>query len=223
MKYYILTSFWFLLLPSAFSQPVFENIPLLTVTGEAIVKVVPNQAIISVRVMRKVDVASINAASESFLFNKEDADIKFLGSDNQEVFSTIIEADAREKPVVFIKEFIVTVNNIGMLSKVVLELLRFNFTNIYSIRYRLSNLPELQNKVRHLAIANAKSIADNYAGQIGQAIGKVHLLKEEEVTISNWYVEKYKSHEEVLKSNYLYNPGYITIPCKVTVSYRLQQ
>lgn len=205
------------------AQPqIIENIPLLTVTGEAVVKAVPDQAIISVRVDRKIDIANISAVSDAFLFSQENTAIKFVGDDNKEIFSTVVELHVEDKTAIFIKEFIVTVYNLADLPKVIMELFRHGFKDIYSISYRLSNLQELRNNARSLAIQNARAAAQSYASALGQGIGKAHLVKEEDVWINNWYVEKYKPDiHELINTNYHFNPGYITIPCRVIVSYNL--
>ena len=214
-------SILFLAIPT--QAQILENIPLLTVTGEAVIKAMPNQAVISVRVQRRVDIANLSSVSDAFLFNKENTDIKFLGADNKEILSTITEVDINEKTSVFIKEFIVTVNNLPELTKVIMELLRHDFTGIYSVSYRLTNLPELKNNARKEAIANAKAAALLYARELGQSIGRAHLVKEEEVPLNNWYIEKYHPDvRELINTAYHFNPGYITIPCKVTVSFNLQ-
>jgi len=201
----------------------FENIPLLTVTGEAIVKVIPDQAVISVRVQRRVDIANISAVSDAFLFSKENTDIKFLGSDNREVLSTVLEANIDGKAAVFIKEFIITVKNLSDLTKVIMELLRHDFTDIYSISYRVANLNEIKNNARKEATANARATAILLARELGVTVGKAHLVKEEEIVVNNWYIEKYRpDFRGLTNTTYLFNPGYITVPCKVMISFNLQ-
>jgi uncharacterized protein len=205
------------------SAQTLENIPLLTVTGEAVVKVIPDQAVISVRVQRRVDIANISAVSDAFLFSKENTDIKFLGSDNREVLSTVLEAKIDGKAALFIKEFIITVKNLSDLTKVIMELLRHDFTDIYSISYRVTNLNEVKNTARKDAIANARATAVLLARELGVTIGKAHLVKEEEILVNNWYIEKYRPDiRELTNTTYFSNPGFITVPSKVTVSFNLQ-
>lgn|GEM_PF-2233354 len=201
-----------------------ENIPLLTVTGEAAIKAVPDQAVIAVRIQRRVEIASLTTVSDAFLFSKEQTDIKFIGSDNNEILTTVIETSINDQSALFIREFIITVKDLRDLTKILMELLRHNFTNIYYISYRLSNLSQLKENAMKQAISNARSAAENYARELGQTIGTAHLVKEEPVQVNNWYVEKFRPDiHEMIGSNYIFNPGYITIPCRVTVSFNLNQ
>lgn len=201
---------------------VVENIPLLTVEGEAIVKAIPDQAIITVRVHKRIGVENLTLVSDAFLFSKEQTDIKFVGNNDTEVLTSVLEATVNEKEAVFVKEFIITIHNMNDLTKVLIELLRHGFTNIHSVRYRLSDVNRLKDKARTDAIANARASAMVYARELGQGIGKAHLVKEEETQITNWYIDKFRPDiNELVGTTYRLNPGYITIPCKVIVSFDL--
>jgi uncharacterized protein len=202
---------------------VLQNIPLLTVTGEGVTKAVPDQAIISVRVQQRIDITNLSLGSEAFLFSKENTDIKFFGEDNHEIFSTIPEIDVKDykNAAVFVKEFIITVRDISLLTKVIMELIRRDFTNIYSITYRLTDITTAKNSARLLAVANARAAAELYAKALGQTIGKAHLVEEEDTKIVNWYTEKYRNANEIVSTTYNYNPGYISVPCKVTIGFEL--
>lgn len=201
---------------------VIENLPLLTVTGEAVVKAVPDQVIVAVRIQRKVDIESLTTVSDAFLFSKEQTDIKFVGNNDNEILTTLMEASTNDKTVVFIKEFIITIRNPENLTRVLMELLRHDFTNVYSISYRLSNPNDWKDKARREAMTHARATASLYARELGQTIGKAHLVKEEETQPINWFVEKYRPDiRELISTSYHFNPGYITIPCKVTVSFNL--
>jgi uncharacterized protein len=200
----------------------FENIPLLTVTGEATVKAIPDQAVIVVRVQRRVEISSLTTVSDAFLFSKEQTDIKFIGNDDSEILTSVMEAHLNDKSALFIKEFIITVNNLQNLTKVLMELLRHDFTNIYYISYRLSNINVLKDAARKEAVKNAHTTAMLYAREFGQGLGKAHLITEQETPINNWYIEKQRPDlNELIGTTYRFNPGYITIPCKVTVSFNL--
>jgi uncharacterized protein YggE len=217
--------FCFLVLTSSIilHAQVLQNIPLVTVTGEGVAKAVPDQAIISVRVQQRIDITNLSLGSEAFLFSKENTDIKFFGDDNHEIFSTIPEIDVKDNKnaAVFIKEFIITVRDISLLTKVITELIRRDFTNIYSITYRLSDVTSAKNSARLMAVANARAAAELYGKALGQSIGKAHMVEEEDAKIVNWYTEKYRNPGEVVNTVYNYNPGYISVPCRVTVSFEL--
>jgi uncharacterized protein YggE len=215
-----------LLFPSIYVQAqVVQNIPLLTVTGESVHKAIPDYAVISVRVQKRIDVANISGVTDAFLFNKENADIKFFGADDQEIQPTIPEINMSEtkSAVIFIKEFIITVKNVGDVARITMELLRRGFTDIYSVSYRVSNLNGLKQQACKLAIANARKTAEFYAAELGQTIGKAHTVTEEQTRIVNWYTEKYNPNiPQLLNIHYNFNPGYISIPCQMKVSFDLR-
>jgi uncharacterized protein YggE len=211
-----------LLFLTAHAQLV-ENIPMVTTTGEATVKITPDFAIISVRIKQTSNIANVIAATDAFLFSKQNTDIRFIDSENKEINVTRPEVLINNNSVTFIKEFIITIHNLDELPKTILDLLRHDFTDIYAISFRSSKLEEAKITARKMAIAHAQRSAAAYAEGIGQSIGKAHTIKEEDIMISNWYIDKYTpSLKELVNNEYYYNPGYITVPCKVTASFLLK-
>jgi uncharacterized protein YggE len=212
----------FILLSLIVNAQLIENIPLVTTTGEATVKVKPDFAVLSVRTKRTSNIANIIATTDAFLFSKQNADIRFIDVDNKEVLITEPELVLSNNTVTFIREFIITVHKMEDVPKVILDLLRHDFTDIYAVSFRSSKLEEAKAKARKLAITNAQRSAQTFAEAIGKAIGKAHIIKEEDPLINNWYIEKYNPNlKEIVNTEYQYNPGLITIPCRVTASFML--
>lgn len=58
-----------------------------------------------------------------------------------------------------------------------------------------------------MALLNACQKATAMAGALGQSIGKVHLIKEKDIPVNNWYLEKNIRTTEILTESYIQIPG----------------
>jgi uncharacterized protein YggE len=197
-----------------------ENIPLVTVTGESVVKVKPDYALISVIAKKDFSSGQLATLSSVSLFQSDDNRINTITSD-VEVFATTPVYERSQNTNTFSKNYVLQVNDLSRLSKVVIDLLRRGLL-IETIDYRLTKLEEYKNEARKLAIQNAKHKAMILASASGQKIGKTHLILERELNNENWYSETLGEKTlEIYTENYIFNIGYISIPCKVDVSFDL--
>jgi uncharacterized protein YggE len=207
---------------SSFAQ--VENIPLLSINGEAYEKIIPDYAILSIRVSKNISGNTLNSLGENTLFRSEEIDMKFIDKDDVEIVYPFVELDRSKVGLSFIREFIVTVKDLSKLPNVILELHKRDLGTIYAISYRSSELEEAKNRARLEAVKNAQQMAARYATTIGQEVGKIHLITEEALNVHNWYTEK-NNYPKIdvrnsLESN---NPGYVTISALVKVSFDLKK
>lgn len=200
---------------------ILQAIPLLTVTGEATIKMTPDYAIIAVEAERVLSANDLSAASASFLFNDADIQVKMVSSEDNEVQASIPFTRLQNNSGILIKAFTITVNNIAKLQDVIIDLTRRNIGRISYVSYRCYGLDALYLQARRQAIMNAKSRATAYAEALAQTIGKANTVKEEVMDVYNWFESVTPNGNDTRGEKYIVNPGYVTIYCKVSVGYDL--
>lgn len=118
---------------SSFAQ--VEDIPLLSINGEAYEKIIPDYAILSIRVSKNISGNTLNSLGENTLFRSEEIDMRFIDKDDVEIVYPFVELDRSKVGLSFIREFIVTVKDLSKLPNAILELNKRNLGTIYAIRY----------------------------------------------------------------------------------------
>ena len=195
-----------------------ENIPLITVEGEATLKVKPDYVVLALKVYRKIKPEESIRFLE--IFKDEDTKIRIFAFDEKDIAVSFVQPEASY----YIKEVFITINTIEKLDKVLLELNKLGYTQFHFFEYRIKNLPDYKTKVRLKAITNAKAKANAMAESIGQKIGKAHTIKEIESDDYNWYNKNDRIQyltEKLNTDDYLLFPGYISITSKVKISFDL--
>ena len=200
-----------------------ENIPLITVTGEASEKIVPDYAVITVKLEKSIGENELNSILENTVFRSEDIAIKFIEKDKIEIAKSHPQFDALKikSGIKFIQAYIVTVSDLSKLSQVILELSTRNIGSIHHIQYRSSQMDYYKQKVVAHAIENAKAAAKQYAISIDQQIGKAHSIVENNTHTANWYLPQVGNSQEYQSATFLNEAGYITLSSFVTVSFDL--
>jgi uncharacterized protein YggE len=195
-----------------------QNIPLVVIEAEGIVKVKPDYVIIGVKLNKKIQIT--NATFE--IFREIDTQFKIFGLDDKAISQSYIQADSS----FYIKEIYLTLTNINMLDKTLLDLYRLGYKQYIYLDYRVQNLISYKNQARKEAIMLAKTKATLLASELGQNIGKAHTIEELNQQSYNWYnIHDEDNLEDVTYKTgsdfYVIEPGYITIISKVKVSFDL--
>lgn len=202
------------------AQTVCSDLSLITVNGTGVVNALPNQAIVVVRVEKQIPLSSISAGKETFLFSKEDLDIKYVDSRN--VLNSLTEVEVKSNVSIFIKHFVITLDDVTLLPKLYVDLINKNFFQIESIQFRVSNITILNEQATVLALDQAKLKAEQYARHIGQSLGDVHKIVELKSESVNWYEVKDKADiATMISTEYVLNPATITVVTNLQVSYDL--
>lgn len=205
-----------LLLSTHLTFAQVENIPLLTVYGEGIVKVMPDQAIISLEVNKEV-YNTPNASSPSLeIFKDEDTRIRLFDFDDNNIVEGVIQPNGD----VYKKEIFITVNDLSKLDRYLLELRKKGFRNINFIDYRVRDINKFQNR----ALKKALDAAIQKAKILQQPVGNIHTVEEIEQQTYNWYNPQLKNI--ILSDNFdmnNINPGHLTFISKIKVAYDLKK
>jgi len=205
-------SFWQLIIAQ------LENIPLVTVTGEATIKAKPDYAILALKVYKTIKPEESIRYLE--IFKDEDTKIRIFAFDENDIEVSFVQKEGST----YVKEVFITVNDMEKLDKVLLELNKLRFTQFHFFEYRLKNLPIYKNKARLQAIKFAKVKASAMAESLGQKIGKAHTIEEIDYENYNWYNTKNRIwylSERLDADDYMIFPGYISITSKVKIGFDL--
>ncbi|HEY4784839.1 MAG TPA: SIMPL domain-containing protein [Bacteroidales bacterium] len=206
------------------AQQVVETRPLITVTGEATEKTVPDIIIIHYLVTGKVTPQV--AGSFSFTdMDKTDFSLKFVTINDGEIQGSLDMLKNNASFYSLLKEFVITLTDTKKYRDVLLQLIRLDSGEITSIEFRTSKLAAYKENARAKAIEAARVKAESMASVLGQSIGKAYMITEEPSPLINWYDKSQQPglhHDDDVNDAYLTLPGYISIPAKVTVSFELK-
>ena len=195
-----------------------QNIPLVVVEAESIVKIKPDYVIIGVKLIKKVQLT--NSTFE--IFREIDTQFKIFGLDDKAIYQSFIQADSSY----YVKEIFLTITDMNILDKTLLDLYKLGYKQYIYLDYRVQNLLTYKNQARKEAIILARNKAILLADELNQTIGKAHRIEELNQESYNWYnIHDYKNLEnktyETGSDFYVIEPGYITIISKVRVSFDL--
>lgn len=203
-----------------------ENIPLVTVTGEAVETVSPDEIILQIDIIKPFTFNQLQNMRVFNFFDKENMQVKFIGTNNNEIDESIVLVK-KTSEIELVKEIYITIKDLSKYTDVLLKLYNLGFENVSMIDVRTTKLKELKEQAFTDAVANAREKAVRLAGSLGQSIGKAHTIEEIPQTIENWHAEylstPYASDSTLIKTIdiYMQIPGKIIIPVKVKVSFDL--
>lgn len=197
-----------------------QNIPLITVTGESVVKVIPDYVILGLRIKKGLPGTENKPSFE--IFKDEDTKIRLFDFNETDMARSIIQMDSAT----YYKEVFITINDIKKLDKYLLELYNLGYRDYVYMDYRTSNYKRYKLQAKKEAVNAARKKAQELVAELGQTLGKAHTIEELPGEDYNWYNlnDKANSGKIMYKlgaDNYLIEPGYITVTAKVKVSFDL--
>lgn len=220
----ILIKIFFLLILSNPLYAQLQNIPLITVEGEAFIKVKPDYVILGFKVSREINLNSQGNTTAFDIFKTEDTKIKIFGFDDKNISESQIEVEKS----IYVKEVFITVYDLNKLDNILLELNKLGFSEFTYFDYRIKNLTDLKYQANAKAMNSAKTKATLLAKELGQTIGKAHLIEEENYQDNNWYNFQKDDKKENLTfiqgaDDYVIEPGFVVITAKIKVSFDLNK
>lgn len=155
-----------------------KPIPQISVSGEGKVKVVPDQAFISVSVENKgsnaTDVKKLNDETVEKVIQylkkskvpKEDVQTKRVS------LNTNYDYDKKKNNFVATQTIEILVKDLGIYDEVMAGLVDSGVNRINGVEFKSSKLAEHQSAARKLAMQEAKLKAQDYTSVLGQKVGK---------------------------------------------------
>lgn len=224
-------------LPNVLAQTVQQR-PLVTVSGQAEVMVVPDEVVFNVKASA-LDKDLLKARSRTDeVVKKVIALAKSYGIPPELVQTDYISLDERysdeeatRKPSVFLgyaveKKVAISLRDVSKAERFLSELFSAGITSIQSVEFRTTQNRKYRDQARALAIKAAQEKATAYARELGQTIGKAYSITEEGLPNYATYSNTMNVSRGVVGS-YSEEPstialGQISITARVLVSFELQ-
>ena len=238
-----LTCFLAALLPAAAAARQRESLPLITVTGQAEIRVPPDEVIFSLDVV-KLDrelsaaqaqndevVRQVLALARRFEAPQQDVKTTYISVDmkyNTDLMDDEDDPKARKLKREFVgyevsKSVLIRFSDLPRFEKFFAEVLKVGVSKIDSVEFRTTQLRKYKDQARAAAIRAAREKAVALTAEIGQAVGKAHSIQEEgygRSGSSNNYTTVVSGSFSA-DENTAFAPGMITVTAQVTVSFLL--
>lgn len=216
--------------------------PLITVSGQAEVKVVPDEVIFSLEVemvdkdlsvakqQNDESVRQVLALARRFKVAQQDVKTDYISVEMKYSTDLVEDRDADEKKVkrVFVgyavsKTVIVRFTDLARFEEFFSEVLKAGVSRVREVDFRTSQLRKHKDEARALAIRAAKEKATALTREIGQTIGRAHSIQEEgfrsSASANNFSTRLEGSFSS--DENSTIAPGMISVTAQVTVSFIL--
>ena len=236
-----------ILSPWTMSQPDLKTEPgQITVTGDADVRVVPDEAILTLGVEtwdEQLEVAKL----------QNDGRVKTVlelthryGIEPRHIQTDLISIEPRyhdnyEKDRLigyFVrKTIVITLKDISKFEDLLTDILEADVNYVHGIQFRTTELRQYRDQARALAIKAAQEKATALAGELGQNIGRPQTIREEQAGwwsgYGTWWGSRWGGNmaQNVIQEaggNYptedkAIAPGQITVNARVTVTFQMDK
>lgn len=222
-----------------------EESRLVTVTGDAEVRVTPDEVIITLGVETD-DRDLTEAKRQNDVIVDEVIDLaQAMGIDTKHVQTDFIDMEPmydysgsggrRLEGYKVRKTIVVRLTEVSQFEAFLSGALQRGVNHVHNVEFRTTELREYRDQARALAIQAAKEKAEALAGELGQNIGEPVLIQEERNDWKSWYgfgwgrngggqfqnvIMDMSSGTVALGSGIA--PGQITITAQVSVSFKLR-
>ncbi|RKS50628.1 hypothetical protein BC962_2400 [Gillisia mitskevichiae] len=211
------------------AQQINSYTPAVTVNGEGIVKVIPDEVVIKSRIEHDGDNAQeVKKQNDAVV----DAVIKYLKSEGipeKNIQTDYINLNKNynynEKTYSYVANQAISIklDDLKNYEKIMSGLLKVGLNRIDGVQFNSSQMDKYMSEARKKAVLNAKNKASEYASSLDQSIGKAISISE--VQTSN-YPPMYRMNEMKASSDSIEQetvaPGELEISAKVTVAFELK-
>jgi len=167
--------------------------PLVVVTGEAEVRVAPDQAVLWMKVVTEDKELGLARQQNDDRVKATLALLHGLGVPAEKIQTGLMTIDRREslreggKPLFLgyevTKGLTVVIDELGKTDEVLAQVVKAGVNRVDRFQLRCSETRSHKDKARALAMRAAREKASALAGEIGQSIGKAFEIREEQQTI----------------------------------------
>ena len=202
--------------------------PLITVTGEGKVKVVPDQVSISVSVESKgTKAAEVKKANDT----KIDGVLKFIkkmGIANEDFQTTRVslndqyDYEKKKHNYVAVQSIQILIKDLAKYDQLMEGLVDLGINNIGNIEFKSSKIEIHKSEARKLAIQNAKMKAQDYIGALGQKLGMAYTVvdnSQDNFPRPRYEMMAMKMADGILGGNETLAEGEIDVTANVSVSF----
>ncbi|MDQ1558247.1 MAG: uncharacterized protein QOD32_1307 [Pyrinomonadaceae bacterium] len=210
---------------------------LITVTGEAEVRVVPDEVVfdVTVRTLNK-DLKIAKAQTDERLKQLVELTRRYKVAP-EDMQTDYIKLEPRyrgnNETRTFLgysvrKDFVFTLRDVTQAESLLSEVMTSGITSINSINFRTSQMRKYRDQARSLAIRAAREKAVALTAEIGQRIGKAYSIEEEPATRSPISQNNYMANatstsgDDAAETEGTLALGQITVSARVTVRFILE-
>ena len=191
---------------------LFDDRPKITVNGEAVVKVQPDQIIISFGIETWDKNIMVAKQENNKIMKKAVAVIKEYGIPDKDIQTDHLSIEPRydsnyeKKNFIgyFVRNtFVVTVAEPDKVENLVTGVLQSGINYIHSINFQTTEFKKYREQARELAMNAAKEKAEKMAGSLGQLIGNPIQISEGYGGSNWWYYSSWNGWGSGSRSNYM--------------------
>jgi uncharacterized protein YggE len=219
---------------------------LVTVTGDAEVRVVPDEVILTLGVetwdknlskAKRENDERVKAVLE--LAKTYGIESKYIQTDHVSIEPRYHDSYRQEDFIGYFvrKTIVITLKDISQFEDLLTSVLEAGVNYVHGIQFRTTELRQHRDEARALAIKAAQEKANALVGELGQRVGKPRTIREDQVGWWSWYNAWWGSRwsggpatqnviqevgGESFTSEGVLAPGQITVKARVTVTFELE-
>ncbi len=207
-----------------------NQVPMVMVTGEGIVKVVPDQVTIKSRIEHEGDDAAEVKRKNDVVVDKVIKYLKSEGIPEKNIQTDYISLNKNynynEKTYSYAanQSISIKLEDLKKYEKIMSGLLDAGLNRIDGIQFKSSEIEKHKSEARKIAVLDAQRKAKEYTAPLNQSIGKAISISENEV---NYFPPMYRGMEMMKASSdageqQTLAPGEMEVSAKVTVGFELK-
>lgn len=210
-----------------------EEVRTISVSGEAEVRAVPNEVLLSIGVESK-DLVLDNAIKQNdermrkimAVIKRFDIEPKYIQTNSMEIRSLFDNVNNKKEFTGYLvnRNINLTVRNTDQFEAILKSLLQAGANNISGINFRTTEIRKYRDEARILAVRAAKEKAEMLAKELGQHVGKPRVIKEEPVYNYNGnsgWSNSLQDHLAPSQTGETFALGQIVITAKIYVEFVL--
>lgn len=225
------------------SSAVETDPGIITVTGDAEVRVVPDEVVLTLGIetwdgnlstAKQQNDARANAVLNAA--ERYGIETRYIQTDHISIEPIYEHYDYRGKLTGYLvrKTIVITLKDLTRFEDLLTATLDAGANTVHGIQFRTTELRQYRDKARSLAIQAAEEKAEAMAGELGQAVGKPRTINENQASWWSWYNSWWGSRGGMMTQNIIQEvgggsfaeetiaPGQITVRAQVTVSFEME-
>lgn len=211
------------------AQQINNITPAVTVNGEGIVKVIPDEVVIKSRIEHDGNDAQMVKKQNDEVVDSVIKYLKSQGIPEKNIQTDYVNLnknynyDSKTYSYVANQAISIKLDDLKNYEKIMSGLLKAGLNRIDGVQFKSSKMDTYMADARKKAVIDAKSKATDYASSLGQSIGKAISISELE---TNNFPPMYRMNEMKASSDSMEQetiaPGELEIKAKVTVAFELK-
>jgi len=216
---------------------------IITVTGDAEVRVVPDEVVLTLGVETWDENLStakqqndVRATAVLHAVERYGIESRYIQTDHISIEPIYENYDYREKLTGYLvrKTIVITLKDLAKFEGLLTATLDAGANTVHGIQFRTTELRRHRDKARSLAIQAAQEKAVAMAGELDQTVGKPRTINENQDGWWSWYNSWWGGRGGMMAQNVIQEvggtsfseetiaPGQITVRAQVTISFELE-